>query len=99
MRLQRLVIDECDYPSFSSPTHLLLPGRSPELALLSEVIALRQLLLPEVAAKKRVAVAVYAVTEVLARHADAGTLPPLQLAIVNKVPLLHGFLTSTSVLV
>ena len=63
------------------------------------MIALRQLLLPEVAAKKRVAVALYTVTEVLARHTDAGTLAPLQLAIVNKVPLLYGSLTSTSVLV
>ena len=30
-----------------------------------------------------------AIGEVLARHADDATLPPLQVALVNEIPLLH----------
>ena len=62
------------------------------------MITLRELLLPEVAAKKRVAVLFNAVSEVLTRHADALALPLLQLALVNESPFHHGHLLSTSVL-
>ena len=48
-----------------------------------------QLLLPEVAAHHRVAVLVDAVNEVLAGHADHAAFPVLQLALVDKIPLLH----------
>ena len=53
------------------------------------MIALRQLALPEVAGQQRVAVTIHAIGEVLARHADNATFPTLQVAIVNKIPLLH----------
>jgi hypothetical protein len=53
------------------------------------VVALRQLASPEVAGQQRVAVAIHAVGEVLARHADNTTFPTLQVAIVNKISLLH----------
>ena len=39
-----------------------------------------------------------AVSEVLAGHADAASLPALQLSLVNKIPFLHSQLASTSVL-
>lgn len=53
------------------------------------MFALRQLALPEVAGQQRVAVTIHAIGEVLARHANDTTFPPLQVAIVNKIPLLH----------
>ena len=52
------------------------------------MISLRQLLLANGAAEKRVAVLVNAVAEVLALHADAGTLPPhpmKQLSLFNDL--------------
>ena len=53
------------------------------------MFALLQLLLPEVAAHQSVAVLVDPVGEVLASHADAGSLPALELPLVNETPLLH----------
>jgi len=44
-----------------------------------------------ITAKKGVAVLVDAVAEVLTGHANAGSLPALDLAIDNKVPFLHGY--------
>ena len=35
------------------------------------------------------AVTIHAIGEVVARHANDTTLPALQVAIVNKIPLLH----------
>ena len=53
------------------------------------MVPLLELLLPEVAAHKGVAVLVNAVGEVLARHADAGPLPVFELRVVNEIPFLH----------
>ena len=69
---------------------MLLPGRRPELAALGEVIALHELPLAHVAAKKCAAVLVNAVAEVLTRHAAAGCFPALQLAIIHEVPIVHN---------
>ena len=46
--------------------------------------------MPEIAGQHRVAVTIHAIGEVLARHADDATLPPLQVALVDKFPLLHS---------
>ena len=54
------------------------------------MIALLKLLLPGVTAEKGVAVLVDAVTKVLTGHADAGPLPALELAVIDKVPFLHA---------
>ena len=54
-----------------SPACCALPGGRPELAGLGEMLALLQQLLPDVACKKRVAVLVHSVPEVLTRHANA----------------------------
>ena len=85
--------------SLGCPAHFLLPGRCPELAALLQVLALLQLLLPEVAAHHRVAVLVNAIGEVLAGHADHAFFPVLQFAVVDKIPLLHGTSLSTPALV
>ena len=53
------------------------------------MIALLKLLLSGVAAEKGVAVLIDAVAEVLTGHADAGPLPILKLAVIDKVPFLH----------
>lgn len=53
------------------------------------MVPLLELLLPEVAAHKGVAMLVDAVGEVLARHADAGALPVFELRVVNEIPFLH----------
>ena len=53
------------------------------------MVALGQLLLPHIAAKNRAAVLVHPIGEVLARDAKTGTLPTLQLPVVNKTPFLH----------
>ena len=45
--------------------------------------------MPEVAGQQRVAVTIHAIGEVLARHADDATLPALQLALVEEMPLLR----------
>ena len=73
-----------------SPVHLLLPRRSPELALLLQMLALLQLLLPKVAAQQGVAVLIHSVGEVLAGDADAAALPFQQLPLVDETPLLHA---------
>ena len=49
-----------------------------------------QLPLPSVASDKGVAVLVDAVAEVLTGHANAGSLPALELAVIDKVPFLHA---------
>ena len=54
-----------------------------------EVVALRQLALPEVATHNRVAALMHAIGEVLARHADDDALPPLQVALVNEISVLR----------
>ena len=64
-----------------------------------EVIALRQLALPEVAAHNRVAALMHAIGEVLARHSDDDALPPLQVALVNEISALQNHLNSTFALV
>ena len=66
-----------------------MPCLFPLLTPLGELLALLKLLLPEVASEDRVAVLIHSVGEVLACHADLGTLPPLKLTLVNEVPLLH----------
>ena len=55
------------------------------------MIALLKLLLSGVAAEKGVAVLIDAVAEVLTGHADAGSLPTLKLAVIDKVPFLHKY--------
>ena len=72
------------------PPDLLLPRWSPELASLLEAVALRQLVLPEVATHNRVAVLIHPVGEVLTGHADAGSLPTLKLSGVDIGPFLHA---------
>ena len=48
-----------------------------------------QPLLPERAAKQRVAVLIHPVGEVLTSHADASAFPALKLCVVDKGPFLH----------
>ena len=48
-----------------------------------------ELLLPEVANHHRVAMLIDAIGEVLARHADNATLPVLQVAVIDEIPLFH----------
>ena len=55
------------------------------------MVALLELLLPGVAAQKSVAVLVDPVAEVLTGHANAGSLPTLKLAVIDKVPFLHKY--------
>ena len=76
--------------SLRRPTDLLLPRRSPELALLLQMLALLQLLLPEVAAQQGVAVLIHPVGEVLAGDADATALPSLQLPLDDIAPHIHN---------
>ena len=61
----------------------------PKDCISCEVVALRQLALPEVATHNRVAVLIHAIGEVLARHTDDVALPPLQVALVNEISALH----------
>ena len=49
-----------------------------------------KLFLPGIATKKRVAVLINPVAEVLTGHAGAGPLPALELAVIDKVPFLHA---------
>ena len=67
-----------------------MPRGCPELALLLQVLALLQLLLPEVAAQQGVAVLIHPVGEVLASDADAGAFPALKLLVIDESPLLHN---------
>ena len=55
---------------FRSPASLSTPRWRPKLASLLEVVALRQLALPEVEGKLRVAVTIHAIGEVLVRHVN-----------------------------
>ena len=54
------------------------------------MLALLQLLLPEVAVQHGVAVLIHHVGEVLAGDAAAAALLSMQLPLVNKRPLLHA---------
>ena len=62
------------------------------------MLALLQLLLPERATKKRVAVLIYPVGEVLTGHADASAFPALKPSVVDQAPLLHRSTASTDAL-
>ena len=84
---------------FWSPANFFLPRWCPELALLFQVLALLQLLLPEVAAQQGVAVLIHPIGEVLTGHADAGSFPALKLCIIDKGPFLHCWSASTDVLI
>ena len=53
------------------------------------MLSLLQLLLPVVAAHHRVAVLLNAIGEVLASHTDHSAFPVLQVAVIEKIPLLH----------
>ena len=53
------------------------------------MVALGQLLLPRVASENRAAVLVHPIGEVLAGNAKTGTLPTLQLSLLDKTPFLH----------
>ena len=75
---------------FRRPSHFFLPSRRPEFALLLQVLALLQLLLPKVAAQQGLAVLIHPVVEVLAGDAAAAALLSLQLPLVNERPLLHA---------
>ena len=59
-------------------------------AAFDQVIALLELLLPEVAGHHRSAVSIHATGEVLAGEADARPLPVLQLTLINKIPFRHA---------
>ena len=72
------------------PVNLLLPRHCPKLAALLQMLHLLPLRLPEVAAHHRVAVLVNAIDEVLACHADHATFPVIQVALVEKIPLLYA---------
>ena len=50
-----------------------------------------KLLLSGVASQKGMAVLVDPVAEVLTGHANAGSLPTLKLAVIDKVPFLHKY--------
>ena len=93
---QQALIDvrrQVSLAGFRRPSHLFLLSRRPELALLLQVLALLQLLLPEVAALQGVAVLIHPVGEVLAGDADGAALLSLQLPLVNERPLLHADLS------
>ena len=72
------------------PAMLFLPCGGPKRAALGEVITLTQLFLTNIAAHQRAAVLIDSVSEVLAGHADAFTLPALKLAFVDEIPFLHA---------
>ena len=59
-------------------------------AALDQMIALLELLLPEVAGHHRPAVAIHAIGEVLTSQADPGSLPVLKLPWVDELPLAHS---------
>ena len=54
------------------------------------MLTLLQLPLPQVAAHHRVAVLVNAIGEVLAGHANHAAFPVLQVAVIDKIPLLDN---------
>ena len=74
---------------FWSPAHLLLPGLCPETTTFDQVITLGQLAASHGATQDRAAVAINAVTEVLAGHADAGPFPVAQVVGVHEVLAIH----------
>ena len=76
--------------SFRRPAHFFLPGGCPQLAPLFQVLPLLQLLLPEIAGHHRVAVLVDDIGEVLAGHANHAAFPVLQVAVIDKIPLLDN---------
>ena len=58
-------------------------------AAFDQVIALLELLLPEVAGHHRSAVATHAIGEVLTSQTDPGSFPVLKLPLVDKLPFPH----------
>ena len=66
-------------------------------AALGQVIALLELLLPEVAGHHGSAVPIDPVSEVLAGEADPGSLPVAKLTIVNVIPFLHHRLADSTI--
>ena len=60
-------------------------------AALGQVIALLELLLPEITGHHRSAVGIHAIGEVLASQADPGSFPVLKLFLIHKISLLHRF--------
>ena len=58
-------------------------------AALDQMIALLELLLPEVAGHHRPAVAIHAIGEVLTSQADPCSFPVLQLTCVDVFPIVH----------
>ena len=73
-----------------SPSHCALPGRSPQPASFGEVLALLQLLLPNVAPHQCAAMLIHPMPKVLARHTNAWTTAVIQLPFVHKTPFLHN---------
>ena len=67
-RLSRLLFLCLGLPHLRSPTGSALPGWCPELAGLGQMLALLQLLLPDVASHQGVTVLIHAMPEVLAGH-------------------------------
>ena len=65
------------------------PCRRPEFALLLQLLALPQLILPEVAAHHRAAMLIEAIDEVLVGHADAAAFPTLDVSLIDAAPPLH----------
>lgn len=65
------------------------PCRRPEFALLLQLLALLQLILPEVAAHHRAAMLIEAIDEVLVGHADAAAFPTLDVSLIDAAPPLH----------
>ena len=65
------------------------PCRRPEFGLLLQLLALLQLILPEVAAHHHAAMLIEAIDEVLVGHADAAALPTLGVSLIDAAPPLH----------
>ena len=62
------------------------PCRRPEFALLHQLLALLQLILPEVAAHHRAAMLIEAIDEALVGHADATAFPTLDVSLIDSAP-------------
>lgn len=65
-------------------------------AALSEVVALLEQLLSELAGHHRAAVSIHSVGEVLVGEADSGSLPVLKLTFINIAPLAHDPLMNST---
>ena len=67
-------------------TPLPSPFQRPEFALLLQLLALLQLILPEDAAHHRAAMLIEAIDEVLVGHADTAAFPTLDVSLINAAP-------------